>query len=211
MVAETLPCAEKKCASKMSLVEDKDNFLYYRCLAKHNEHYFCYNVAQKQWERLIVTRKLVLRYAENPCGEAPAEPQSESAENNKFELDQSVVQEFEKSLVGPVEVPAEESVDENTEASLELPAEAPAKVSDAEEILDDIGQNLEIVSDLMKIKGIGSSRAQDLVEAGVYTISDLAKCSASDLSKETGLPVSKLVTWIVKAKTLVDDEVIISA
>ena len=48
MVAETLPCAEKSCSSKMSLLEDKDNVLYYRCLEKHNEHYFRYDVAQKQ-------------------------------------------------------------------------------------------------------------------------------------------------------------------
>ena len=40
MVNSTLPCAEKKCKSKMTITDETDNILYYNCLEKHDEHVF---------------------------------------------------------------------------------------------------------------------------------------------------------------------------
>jgi len=218
MVAETLPCAEKSCSSKMSLLEDKDNVLYYRCLEKHNEHYFRYDVAQKQWERLIVSRKLVLHFEHDPY----AEPMDESSIDESiadFEIEESAIEDFddEKSVADDLDI--EKSVVDEFEESLvapleapEAPTEEPVDVLQKEEpVSDDSTENVELVSDLRKIKGIGTQQLNDLQEAGVHTISDLASCSASNLSKKTGLAISQLVNWIVKAKTLTEDEQVIPA
>ncbi len=240
MVVETLPCAEKSCSSKMSLIEKKDNVLYYKCLEKHNEHYFRYDVAQKQWERLVVSRKLVLHFNQDPCCEetitdssnkvsvgddfeiehstvADFEVEESIVEASEVvkpvvdssELEQSVVDEFEQSLVAPLEAPTdfppEEPVDESVtdEPVAELPKEEP--------VADASTEDVEIVSNFRMLKGIGSQQLRDLQEAGIHTISDLADSSASDLSKKTGYAVSQLVNWIVKAKILAEDEVVVSA
>jgi len=220
MVAETLPCAEKNCSSKMSLLEDKDNFLYYRCLEKHNKHYFRYDVAQKQWERLIVSRKLVLHFEQDPYTEHLAESPTDEAVNTDFKIDESTFDEFEpeKSVAGDLKIEKsvvdefEESLVAPLEAPVEDPQEEPVDVPQKEEpVCNDSTENVELVSDLRKIKGIGTQQLNDLQEAGVHTISDLANCSASNLSKKTGLAISQLVNWIVKAKTLTEDEQIIPA
>jgi len=200
MVTETLPCAEKRCSSKMSLVENKDNIIYYRCLEKHNAHYFRYDVAQKQWERLIVTRKLVLHFEVDPCRESLLESAPENSETCDFEIEESVVDEFEDSLVAPIEAP------------IEMPPEAPVDVSaECELVAEEVDEKAEIESDLMTIKGIGSKQVEELGLVGVHTISDLAKCSASSLSEKTGLPTSKLLSWIVKAKTMTEEQEMIPA
>ena len=234
MVAETLPCAEKRCTSNMSLLEERDGVLYYRCEEKHNEHYFRYDVAQKQWERLIVTRKLVLHFEHDPYGDVIPESPKDQALNADFEVDESavddfetnepevqdfdieksVVDEFEQSLVAPVKAPKETLDETPVEAPVDVPEvapEAPVEVATKKPAAEELKEDVEIVSDLLKIKGIGSQQLKDLVDADVHTISDLAQCSASDLSKKTGLAISQLINWIVKAKTLTEDEVAIPA
>ena len=66
MVRQTLPCAEKNCESKMTNTENNDNFLYYNCVEKHDEHTFRYNIVQKNWEKIIVQSKIMLHYKEDP-------------------------------------------------------------------------------------------------------------------------------------------------
>ena len=199
MVAQTLPCAEKRCKSNMSLIEEKDNVLYYRCLEKHNEHYFRYDVTQKQWERLIIARKLVLHFEQDPCGKPVVHSATADAVSDNFELDKSVIDEFENSLLIPVEVP------------VNAPLDVPVAVSVEEGLSGQVNEKIEIASDLMNIKGIGSKNAEKLGLAGVKTVFDLAKCSASNLSEKTGIPTSKLLNWIVKAKTLAEEQVMIPA
>ena len=240
MVAENLPCAEKSCSSRMSLIEEKDNILYYKCLEKHNAHYFRYDVGQKQWERLIVTRKLVLHFEQDPYFEdgvaeslnqesvpedfeieqSPIDdfeteesieaPDAEKTVADELEIEKSVVDEFEQSLVAPAKTPEEEVPAE--EPVVEAPKKEPVVEAPKEEpVVDDSKEDVEVVSDLRKIKGIGSQQLSDLQEAGVHTISDLANSSASDLSRKTGYAVSQLINWIVKAKTLSEDEAVIPA
>lgn len=219
MVAETLPCAEKSCSGKMSLLEEKDDVLYYRCLEKHNKHYFRYDVTQKQWERLIVSRKLVLHFEQDPYAEPVDESSPDEAVNTDFEIEESTFDEFEseKSVTDDLEI--EKAVVDEFEESLVAPLETPEEilpeesvdVSKEEPVSNDSTENVELVSDLRKIKGIGTQQLNDLQEAGVHTISELANSSASDLSKKTGLAISQLVNWIVKAKTLTEDEQVIPA
>lgn len=221
MVAETLPCAEKNCSSKMSLIEDKDGILYYRCLEKHNAHYFRYDLTQKQWERLIVSRKLVLHFEHDPfCGETVDESPKEAPVSDDSEFEESMVDEFEVEAPKTADLEIEKSVVDEFEESLIAPVEAPVKIAPEEPVEEslleepiaaDSSEVVEIASDLRKIKGIGTKYLNDLQEAGVHTVSDLAECSASDLSKKTGLAVSQLINWIVKAKTLTEDEVVIPA
>lgn len=230
MVAENLPCAGKSCSSQMSLIEEKDNILYYRCLEKHNEHYFRYNVAQKQWERLIVSRKLVLHFDQDPYfTDRAVESLNEESVNDDFEIQESAIEEFEADelMIETSEVEQqvaddldiEKAVVDEFEQSLiapaklpeeEIPAEEPIEVPKEEPISVDSKEDVEIASDLRKIKGIGSQQLSDLQEAGVYNVSDLANSSASDLSERTGYAVSQLINWIVKAKTLAE-EVVVSA
>ena len=80
-------------------------------------------------------------------------------------------------LETPVEAPHEEPVDDSTKGE-------PAV---------DASENFEIVSNLRRVKGIGSQQIRDLQEAGVNTISDLASSSASVLSKKNGYAVSQLI------------------
>ena len=70
MVAKTLSCVEKKCKSKMVLIEDNNTILSYRCLEKPEEHNFRYSINLKKWEKLIVKTKIVLNYNKNPCQES---------------------------------------------------------------------------------------------------------------------------------------------
>lgn len=67
MVNSTLPCAEKKCKSKMALTDKTDEILYYNCLEKHDEHVFKYNISQKKWEKITIKSRIILNYKENPC------------------------------------------------------------------------------------------------------------------------------------------------
>lgn len=231
MVAENLPCAGKSCSSRMSLIEEKDNILYYRCLEKHNEHYFRYNVAQKQWERLIFSRKLVLHFDQDPyIDDKAVESLNEEPVSDAFEIQESAVEEFEadESMIETSEVEQqvaddldiEKAVVDEFEQSLIAPANIPEKELPIEEPIVDVlkeepisvdsKEDVEIASDLRKIKGIGSQQLCDLQEAGVHTVSELANSSASELSDKTGYAVSQLINWIVKAKTLAE-EVVVSA
>ena len=60
----------------------------------------------------------------------------------------------------------------------------------------------EIPSDLTEIKGIGPKRAIELELAGVKTISDLAKRSPQHLAEKTGIPITQISEWIIKANKL---------
>ena len=54
-------------------------------------------------------------------------------------------------------------------------------------------------SNLTKIKGIGSKRAMELELAGVKTIGDLATRSPQNLSEKTGIPITLITDWILRA------------
>jgi predicted flap endonuclease-1-like 5' DNA nuclease len=57
-------------------------------------------------------------------------------------------------------------------------------------------------TDLIKINGIGSKRAEELESAGVKTIADLAKRSPKYLAEKTGLPITQISSWIIEANKL---------
>jgi len=57
-------------------------------------------------------------------------------------------------------------------------------------------------TDLIKINGIGSKRAEELESAGVKTIADLAKRSPKNLAEKTGLPITQISSWIIEANKL---------
>ena len=161
MIKQKLPCADRNCRSKMSLTESSDNVLYYSCLATPEEHTYRYDLVQKKWEKVIIKRKLILHYGENPC-ETPKVHTS---------------------------VPAHEFADS---------------------LIDSVNE-VENVSNLVEINGIGSKRAKELELAGVKSISDLAKCSPKQLSEKTGIPISKISNWIVEANELAEKALILSA
>lgn len=92
MAKQTLPCAEKNCKSKMTLVEKNENLLGYNCLEKPNEHNFRYNITQKKWEKKIIKTKLILHYNQNPCEESLIETSS-------------AIYEIEKILIETVQKP----------------------------------------------------------------------------------------------------------
>jgi predicted flap endonuclease-1-like 5' DNA nuclease len=62
----------------MSLTESSDNVLYYSCLDNPEEHTYRYDLVQKKWEKIIIKRKLILHYNENPC-EKPAKVETSVA------------------------------------------------------------------------------------------------------------------------------------
>jgi predicted RecB family nuclease len=55
---------------------------------------------------------------------------------------------------------------------------------------------------LTYIKGIGEKRAALLEYVGVRTISDLAKRSPQHLSEKTGIPITLISEWIIKANKM---------
>ena len=69
-----LPCAAKHCSSKMSLIRESENFLYYACNTKCDEHTFRYNIANEKWEKVITRGKLLLGYNVNPCKKQKIDP-----------------------------------------------------------------------------------------------------------------------------------------
>lgn len=88
----------------------------------------------------------------------------------------------------PEQTPATETVqEEKKEIAIEA---APAPVPQTPE--------------LMKVKGIGAKRAEQLKAIGINTIGDLAKASAEDLASK--LQISPKITsrWISEAKKLTE-------
>jgi len=69
-----LPCADKHCNHKMSLIKESENFLYYACTTKFDEHTFRYNIATERWEKVITRSKLLFGYNENPCKNKKIDP-----------------------------------------------------------------------------------------------------------------------------------------
>ena len=57
-------------------------------------------------------------------------------------------------------------------------------------------------SKLTNIKGIGEKRASLLKYAGVKTVSDLAKRSPQNLAEKTGIPITLISEWIIKANKM---------
>ncbi|SFS50758.1 class III poly(R)-hydroxyalkanoic acid synthase subunit PhaC [Halostagnicola kamekurae] len=55
--------------------------------------------------------------------------------------------------------------------------------------------------DLTGLSGVGDAYAEDLREAGVETIDDLAAASAADLATETGISPARLEDWIEQARS----------
>lgn len=51
------------------------------------------------------------------------------------------------------------------------------------------------------IKGIGSTYADRLAEAGVQTVDDLAEASAADLDEATGIGEGRIESWIERAQS----------
>ena len=66
-------------------------------------------------------------------------------------------------------------------------------------------------SELTEIKGIGSKRALELKDAGITTISDLAKRSAQHLAEKTGIPITQISNWIIEANKLTKRTIKITA
>lgn len=93
MVKQKLPCAEKNCKSKMTLIKNKDNILGYSCLEKPDEHNFRYNITRKKWGKIILKTKLIVYYNKNPCEEPLIETPSFGDELEKMLL--AAVQESE--------------------------------------------------------------------------------------------------------------------
>ena len=61
---------------------------------------------------------------------------------------------------------------------------------------------IAVSSNLTQIKGIGPKSAIELELAGVTTIADLAKRSPQHLAEKTGIPITRISTWIVEANKL---------
>ena len=66
-------------------------------------------------------------------------------------------------------------------------------------------------SELTEIKGIGSKRALELEDAGITTISDLAKRSPQHLAEKTGIPITQISNWIIEANKLTKRTIKITA
>ena len=58
------------------------------------------------------------------------------------------------------------------------------------------------ILNLKEINGIGSKRAQELESAGIRTVADLAKRSPKHLAEKTGIPITRISTWIIEANNL---------
>jgi len=155
LVVQTLPCAEKNCNSKMTLIENNENTLGYSCLTKPDEHNFRYNIVQKKWEKIVIRTKLILNYNKNPCEEFLIVPSN-------------VVNEFKTSNV--------------------------------------LAKESKKFSKLTEIKGIGPKRAKELENAGVKTVSELAKLSPKHIAEKTRIPIEKISNWIIEANKIVHKE-----
>ena len=81
------------------------------------------------------------------------------------------------------------------------PRHMPALDPEVEELLNK-DYNVNVVSELTKINGIGQKRASDLELAGVTTIADLAKRPPKHLSEKTGIPITQISSWIIEANKM---------
>ena len=62
--------------------------------------------------------------------------------------------------------------------------------------------NVNVISELTKINGIGEKRAFDLELAGITSIADLAKRSPQNLSEKTGISITQISSWILEANKM---------
>lgn len=104
----------------------------------------------------------------------------------------------ESDLEGGVE-PDAESVDAD-----ESDAALAADVDGDQTGVDEAGVEIEIDgtdsdADLTDLSGIGEAYADDLREAGIETIDDLAAVDAADLATKTGISPARIEDWIEQA------------
>ena len=79
----------------------------------------------------------------------------------------------------------------------------PNIVNDFErKLLEDQFQGIVNISNLTKIRGIGSKRAEELELAGIRTVTDLAKRSPKHLSEKTRIPIKQVSNWIIEANKI---------
>lgn len=86
----------------------------------------------------------------------------------------------------PEPAPAIETVQEEKKEAVEAPVSMPP------------------TSELMKIKGIGAKRSEQLKALGINTLEDLAKASAKDLASKLQISPKTTGRWISEAKKLTE-------
>ncbi|MDJ1431550.1 class III poly(R)-hydroxyalkanoic acid synthase subunit PhaC [Halostagnicola sp. A-GB9-2] len=101
-------------------------------------------------------------------------------------------------LAGEAEPDAAEADPDESDAALA------ADVEGDETGVGDEGVEIEIDGtgadgDLTDLSGVGDAYAQDLREAGIETVDDLAAADAADLATETGISPARLEDWIDQA------------
>ncbi|AHF99950.1 poly(R)-hydroxyalkanoic acid synthase subunit PhaC [Halostagnicola larsenii XH-48] len=106
----------------------------------------------------------------------------------------------ESDLEGGAEPDAESAAAEESDAALA------ADVDGDETGVDEAGVEIEIDgtdsdADLTDLSGIGEAYADDLHEAGIETIGDLAAADAADLATETGISPARIEDWIEQARS----------
>lgn len=87
---------------------------------------------------------------------------------------------------------AESATDETTTESTTSAAETEEPAAEAEDLGTDEPTDV--------IKGIGSTYADRLSEAGVATVADLATSDPEMLAEETGISESRIENWVGRAK-----------
>jgi predicted flap endonuclease-1-like 5' DNA nuclease len=58
--------------------------------------------------------------------------------------------------------------------------------------------------DLLKIRGIGPKRAEELKNAGILTANDLAKAKPTEIAKKTNVSTKITRKWVTRAKKLLE-------
>ncbi|QSG05646.1 helix-hairpin-helix domain-containing protein [Halapricum desulfuricans] len=124
---------------------------------------------------------------ERPSEQEPDEDGESGDRAGETELDQKPGAER-----GEAESSRETEPDEKTET-----AESSGETESDE---PDAGEDLGTDEPTDVIKGIGSTYADRLADAGVETVADLAARDADALAEETGISEKRLQTWIERAK-----------
>lgn len=121
------------------------------------------------------------------AAEAPSTPSTEAED---VEDEATSASDVEPKEADTDEEPSEAETDEEAVESTE--DEAPGETGGDEDLGTDEPTDV--------IKGIGSTYADRLANAGVETVADLATRDAEALSEETGISDKRLQTWIERAK-----------
>ena len=101
------------------------------------------------------------------------------------------------------DAPAEAETTAEPAATGERAVKGVEEPSDVEELSDDQAPD-EDGEPVDSIKGIGSAYAGRLEEAGVHTVSDLARADAEELAAATDLGAGRVGNWIERAKARVE-------